>query len=70
METKPWYFSKTVLAALVVAICGLLTVFGVGVGVVASEQAEPIADNIIGLITAIMGLIAIWGRITAKKKIE
>jgi hypothetical protein len=68
--TKPWYLSKTVVAALIVAICGILTLFGVGEGTAAAEEAEPIANNVIGLITAISGLIALWGRITAKKEIE
>lgn len=69
MDEKPWYLSKTILAALIIGICGILTLFGVSQGTAAGAEAEPIADNIIGLITAISGLVVIWGRITAKKKL-
>jgi len=68
-ETKKWWQSKAVLAALVTGICGVLTLFGVREAAQAAAEAEPIADNIIGLVAIVGSVLAIWGRIVAKKEI-
>lgn len=66
-QTKPWWQSKTVIASLITGICGVLVLFGVKEGGEVSEEAPGIADNIIGFITAIAALVAVWGRIKADK---
>lgn len=68
-EKKPWYLSKTIIAATLTAMCGFLVLFGVGEAKPAAKEVGPIADVIIGLLTAIMSAVAIWGRIKANTKI-
>ena len=63
MNTKPWYLSKTVLAALVV-----IAASGVGMDIDRIEAGD-IAGQLDSIITAIAALVAIYGRATAKTKI-
>lgn len=69
METKPWYLSLGVWAGVATLALGVLAAFGI-IGVeVAQAEAQPIADNVVGLITSVLGLLEIIGRIRATKKI-
>ena len=64
--TKPWYFSKTVWASLVTVMMSLGSLFGLPDGLVDNDA---LADAIIQAITALTGLAAIFGRVTAAEKI-
>lgn len=67
-ESKPWYLSTTIIAALLVVIISVLSAFGVAVESIQAEQTH-LADLIVQLLTAVAGLVAVYGRITAKRKI-
>ena len=69
-DVKHWWQSKTVVASVLTAICGLLTLFGVVGATKVAEEAGSIADSIVGLITFVLSFIAIYGRVTAKKEIQ
>jgi len=63
MPSKPWYLSKTVLAALVV-----IAASGAGMDIDKLEAGD-IASQLDAIITAVAALVAIYGRATAKTKI-
>ena len=63
MNTKPWYLSKTVLAALVV-----IAASGAGMDIDRVEAGD-IASQLDSIITAVAALVAIYGRFAAKTKI-
>jgi hypothetical protein len=63
---KPWYLSKTIWAALVTIITSLAGLFGLPTGLIDNSA---LADAIIQGITALMGVVAIFGRIGARQKI-
>lgn len=72
METqKPWYTSKTVWAAGLTTLVGILTAFkvihigAIQVGNIPAET-EGLSQSIVGAVEIILGLIGLWGRITAK----
>ena len=73
-STKPWYLSKTVWASLLVAIVGLLNVLGIThvgpiqVANMAKEQ-DAITDTAVNVVITVFGLIALWGRLTARTKL-
>ena len=65
-ETKQWYLSKTVWGALVAIAASLLRGMGLELGPDAQSQ---LADDFVSLAGAIGGLIAIYGRLTAEKRV-
>lgn len=66
-EEKHWYESKTVIAGIVAVILSVLGLAGVG-GL--EDQKETIVELLLQAITAIAGIVAIWGRVTAKKSVK
>ncbi len=66
-NTKQWYKSKTIWSALVVAVIGTLSMFGVGQ--LEGEQ-ESVTEFVMQLVTIISGLIALIGRVKAKTEIK
>ncbi len=64
---KPWYLSKTIWASLVTVLMSLGSLFGLPDGIIDNEA---LADAIIQAITALTGLAAIFGRVTAAQKIR
>jgi hypothetical protein len=71
MDTKQWYLSKAVWGSLATMVVGMLMTFGL----IGSEQAEGVdaellADNIIGIIVGITGIISLIGRLKAKTTIQ
>lgn len=68
-ETKPWYQSIGVWASLVQVLVGV----AVSLGFVDSAAGSTIADQLPGLIVAIVtslaGALSLWGRVYAKKEI-
>lgn len=65
--TKPWYLSKTIWASLVTVMISVGSLLGLPEGMV---DKEGLADAIIQVITAVTGLVAIFGRLTAAEKIQ
>ena len=65
-SVKPWYLSKTILASIITIIMSLGGLFGLPTGLVDNAA---LADTIMQAITALMGLVAIVGRLSASKKI-
>lgn len=63
---KQWYFSKTVWGALIAILASLLQAAGVELD--AATQGD-MADNAVALAGALGGLIAIYGRLTAEKRL-
>ena len=66
MDTKPWYLSKTIWASLVTILSALGGLFGLRVS---SLDSAATAEMLLQAVTAISGLIAIFGRLSADTKI-
>lgn len=64
---KPWYKSKTVWGGIVAVGAAVGGAFGLDVD--AATQSE-ITQQVAGLAGTIGGLVAIYGRLTAKDKIS
>ena len=65
-EMKQWYLSKTVWGALIAIVASLLPSAGLALDAGAQSQ---LADDLVSLAGAIGGLIAIYGRLTADKRL-
>jgi hypothetical protein len=65
-ETKQWYLSKTVWGALIAIVASLLSGMGLELGAGVQDR---LADDLVSLAGAIGGLIAIYGRLTAEKRV-
>lgn len=68
-ETKPWYLSKTVIASVLVVIFGILGAFGLSSAALEGEK-DSIVEVVLQLAGAIAGGVAIYGRLTAKARIN
>ena len=65
-ETKPWYLSKTIWGALVSVGATLGSMFGLPVD--AGGQAA-LTDAILQTVSAVAGIVAILGRVSADSRI-
>ncbi|ERS12540.1 hypothetical protein Q673_02700 [Marinobacter sp. EN3] len=65
-QEKPWWASKTVWGGLVAVIASILAAFGYDIG--AADQ-EAIVGSIVSVVGAVGGLIAVYGRVKASRKI-
>jgi hypothetical protein len=63
---KPWYLSRTIWASVVTVLSGGAGLVGVPTGII---DDGALTDTILRLVTAISGLIAIFGRLAAKDTI-
>ena len=66
MDLKPWYLSRTIWASLVTVLAALAGLFGLPADVL---QDPAIPDLLLQAVTAVAGLIAIAGRLSAKASI-
>lgn len=66
MDKKKWWKSKTEWAALVTVALSLLALLGVG-GLEAEK--DTIVEIIMTFVVAVSGVVAFYGRLTAKTKI-
>lgn len=66
-ETKEWYLSKGIWGAVVTLIATGLALSGYNIG--PADQAV-LSDAILGVVGAVGGLLALYGRVTAAKKIK
>lgn len=65
--SKPWYLSKTIWAALVSVAATIAALLGVPID---SATREGLANGLLQAISAMAGLFAIFGRLTASSKIQ
>ncbi len=63
---KPWYLSRTIWASIVAVLSGGAGYFGIPIGGV--ENGE-LTDALLQAVSAVAGLVAILGRVTAKDRI-
>jgi hypothetical protein len=63
---KPWYLSRTIWASVVTVLTGGAGLVGVPTGVI---DDGALTDTILQLVTAISGLVAIFGRLAARDTI-
>lgn len=66
LETKPWYLSRTIWASLVTIVLALAGLFEIPVQGV---DGNALADAALQVVTAVAGLVALIGRLSAGKRI-
>ena len=66
-KSKPWYLSRTIWASIVTLLTGGAGLVGVPVG---GLDNAALTETIMQAITAISGLIAIMGRVSANERIH
>ncbi|WP_160005486.1 hypothetical protein [Rhizobium sp. 18055] len=67
VDLKNWYSSKTIWGALVAIIASAMHF--TGVDIVAADRSQ-IVDAIVNIAGALGGLLAVYGRVTAKSAIK
>ncbi|KQV63837.1 hypothetical protein [Rhizobium sp. Root1220] len=67
LSLKYWYSSKTIWGALISVAASLLHIRGIDIA--ASDQNQ-IADAIVNIVGTLGGLLAVYGRLTAKSAIK
>lgn len=67
MDQKGWYQSKAVWGGIVALLAGILGIFGFNVG---AEDQAALAETLLAIGSAVGGLLAIYGRVSASKKIK
>lgn len=65
-DSKQWYQSKTVWGALIAIMASLLQASGIDFDATGQEQA---ADSLVAISGAVGGLIALYGRMSADKRL-
>ncbi len=65
-DSKPWYLSRTIWASLITIVTAAAGILGVPV---AGIDNQALTDTLLQAITAISGLVAIFGRLEAGKRI-
>jgi hypothetical protein len=65
-DMKPWYLSRTIWASLITIVTAAAGILGVPV---AGLDNSALADTVLQAVTAISGLVAIFGRMGAKERI-
>jgi len=74
MEKEVWYQSKTVWASLIAMLIGVMQSLNIGsAGPVTIDsmaaESETIVEGLTQIGVFIAGAIALWGRLTATKKV-
>jgi hypothetical protein len=67
MELKDWYRSKTVWGALVAVLASCAHLAGFDIG---TDEQQQIIDALTTIAAAAGGLVAIYGRISARQKLR
>ena len=68
--SKPWYLSKGVIGAVIAVVATVLGLLGRPDAAAAVEAETSTLPLIIAQVAAVIGgLIALWGRLTAKERI-
>ncbi len=66
-ETKPWYTSRTIWASLITVTTALAGMIGLPVD---GLDNSILTDTLLQLVTAVAGLVSIFGRLSAKDRIS
>ncbi|WP_428428008.1 hypothetical protein [Pararhizobium sp.] len=66
-DLKTWYMSKTVWGGVVAILASCANLLGLEI---AHEDESGIVDGLTALAAAIGGLIAVWGRISARARLR
>jgi len=66
-NSKPWYLSKTIWASIVTILLSVGGMFGAPSNLV---DPESVAEIVVQLVTALAGLTAVFGRLSATENIE
>jgi hypothetical protein len=65
-DSKPWYLSRTIWASLITIVTAAAGILGVPL---AGIDNAALTDTLLQAITAISGLVAIFGRLGANSRI-
>ena len=65
-DSKPWYLSRTIWASLITIVTAAAAILGVPV---AGIDNAALTDTLLQAVTAISGLVAIFGRLWASSRI-
>jgi hypothetical protein len=65
-DAKPWYLSRTIWASLITIVTAAAGIVGVPVGGIDNSA---LTNTLLQAITAISGLVAIFGRLGANSRI-
>ena len=65
-DTKPCYLSRTIWASIVTTLTGAAGLAGLHVG---GLDSSALTDSIFQVVTAVSGVVAIFGRLSAQHKI-
>lgn len=65
-DSKPWYLSRTIWASLITIVTAAAGIVGMPV---AGIDNQALTDALLQAITAISGLVAIFGRLGAASRI-
>lgn len=65
-SSKPWYLSRTVWASLVTVAAALGGLMGMSI---ASSDQALMTEAVLQIVTAVGGVIAVLGRLSATEKI-
>jgi glutamate synthase domain-containing protein 3 len=66
-ELKNWYMSKTVWGGLIAILASCGNLLGLDI---AAEDESGLVDGLTALVAAAGGLVAIWGRISARTRLR
>lgn len=66
IDSKPWYVSRTIWAAIISVLATIAAALGVPVDAAAREG---LAEALLQIVSAAAGLAAIVGRLTATRRI-
>lgn len=65
-DSKPWYLSRTIWASLITIVTAAAGIVGVPVDGIDNQA---LTDTLLQAITAVSGLVAIFGRLDARSRI-
>lgn len=66
ITTKPWYLSRTIWASIVTILTGAAGLMGLPLD---GLDGSALTDTLLQAVSAISGLVAVFGRLSAKERI-
>ena len=61
--SKPWYLSRTIWASIVTVLTGAAGLTGLPI------DGQALTETLLQIVSAVSGLVAIFGRLSAKARI-